>query len=94
MAIKTQSLTVTTTRQAISFADTDDTAGMQLWLYGEYHGSSSKVSFGGSDVTMASGLHLYPGEKFGPITIEPDETLYVISDSADGIDLRVLARGA
>lgn len=94
MAIKTQSLTVTTTRQAIAFTDTDDTAGMQLWLYGEYHGSSNKVAFGGSDVAMTNGIHLYAGEKFGPIMLEPDETLYVVSDSVDGINLRVLARGA
>lgn len=94
MAINSQSYTVTTTRQAITFADDDRASGTTVWLYGEYHGSSNKIAFGGPEVTLATGLHLYGGEKFGPIHIAHGETLYVISDSAGGLDLRVLTQGA
>lgn len=91
--ILSRSFTVTTTRQQITLSDDDLISGTDIWLYGEYHGSSSKIAFGGADVTMANGLHLYGGEKFGPIHISHGESLYVVSDSADGIDLRVLQVG-
>lgn len=94
MAITTQKLTVTTTRQQVPTPDTDVMKGTTLWLYGEYHGSSNKIAFGGSDVTLATGIHLYGGEKFGPIFIQSHESLHVISDSAEGLDLRVLSIGA
>lgn len=94
MAIKTQQLTVTTTRQQLVITDTDDTAGVQVWLYGEFHGSSGKVAFGGEDVTIANGLHIYGDEKFGPITLEPDDKLYFVSTELAGLDIRVLIRGA
>lgn len=92
--IKTQSITVTTTRTSIPVLDDDRASGTTLWLYGEFHGSSEKIAFGGSDVTIANGLHLYGGEKFGPIYLAHGETLYVVSTSETGVDLRVLQQGA
>jgi hypothetical protein len=94
MDITGKSLTVTTTRQAITATDQTDEFGTTVWLYGEFHGSSNKVAIGGSDVTMSNGIHIYGGEKFGPLRIPKGETLYVISDSAGGLDLRVLAMGS
>jgi hypothetical protein len=94
MAIKSFSQLVTTTRAALNIQDTDNTDGCQVWLYGEYHGSSNKVAIGGADVTLANGIHIYGGEKFGPINLGHGEQIHVISDSATGIDLRVLLRGA
>lgn len=91
--ILSRSFTVTTTRQQISLSDDDMISGTDIWLYGEYHGSSNKIAFGGADVAMNNGLHLYPGEKFGPIHISHGESLYVISDSEAGLDLRVLQVG-
>jgi hypothetical protein len=94
MEITAYSLTVTTTRQAITPDDLTDEFGTTVWLYGEYHGSSNKCAIGGADVTMSNGIHIYGGEKFGPIRIPKDETLWVISDDATGLDLRVLAMGS
>jgi hypothetical protein len=94
MEITAYALTVTTTRQAITPADLTDEFGTTVWLYGEFHGSSNKVAIGGNDVTMAKGIHIYGGEKFGPVRIPRGESLYVISDSAGGLDVRVLAMGS
>jgi hypothetical protein len=94
MAVKAFSQTVTTTRAAITIADTDSTQGRSVWLYGEYHGSSNKCAIGGDDVTMSNGLHIYGGEKVGPINLGLGETLYVVSDAAGGIEMRVLVVGA
>lgn len=94
MEITAYSLNVTTTRRAITPTDLTDEFGTTVWLYGEFHGSSHKVAIGGADVTLANGIHIYGGEKFGPIRIPRGESLYVISDSADGLDLRVLAMGS
>lgn len=94
MEITSESLTVTTTRQAITAIDQTDEYGTTVWLYGEYHGSSNKVAIGGADVTMSNGIHIYGGEKFGPLRIPKGETLWVISDSVTGLDLRVLAMGS
>jgi hypothetical protein len=94
MDITSYSLTVTTTRQAITPADLTDDFGTTVWLYGEFHGSSNKVAIGGANVTMSNGIHIYGGEKFGPVRIPKGESLYVISDSAGGLDLRVLAMGS
>lgn len=94
MEITAYSLTVTTTRQAITPTDLTDEFGTTVWLYGEYHGSSNKVAIGGADVTLDNGIHIYGGEKFGPIRIPRGESLYVISNSAGGLDLRVLAMGS
>lgn len=91
--ILSRSFTVTTTRQQITLFDDDLIAGTTIWLYGEYHGSSSKIAFGGADVTLANGMHLYGGEKFGPIHLSHGEALYVISDSEAGLDLRILQAG-
>jgi hypothetical protein len=93
MAVKAFSQTVTTTRAAVTISDTDSTQGRTVWLYGEFHGSSNKVAVGGDDVTMANGVHIYGGEKFGPLDLGLGETLYVVSDAAGGIDLRVLVIG-
>lgn len=94
MEITGYSLNVTTTRQAITPTDLTDEFGTTVWLYGEYHGSSNKCAIGGADVTMANGIHIYGAEKFGPIRIPRGESLYVISDSETGLDLRVLAMGS
>jgi hypothetical protein len=94
MEITCKSLTVTTTRQAITATDQTDEYGTTVWLYGEFHGSSNKVAIGGSDVTVSNGIHIYGAEKFGPIRIPKGETLWVISDSAGGLDLRVLSMGS
>jgi hypothetical protein len=94
MDITSYSLNVTTTRQAITPEDLTDEFGTTVWLYGEYHGSSNKVGVGGADVTMSNGIHIYGGEKFGPVRIPRGESLHVISDSAGGLDLRVLAMGS
>ncbi len=94
MAVLSFSQSVTTTRAAVTVADQDSSYGSTIWLYGEYHGNSKKIAFGGSDVTISTGIHLYAGEKFGPIHLAHGETLYVISDEAAGLDLRVLAVGA
>lgn len=94
MAIRTQSLLVTTTRQQITIADTDSMAGQRVWIYGEFHGSSNKIAIGGTDVTIANGIHVYGGEKFGPIEMASGETLHVISDSAGGLDVRVMTQGS
>lgn len=94
MAVKSQALTVTTTRQAITIPVDNKIAGCVLWLYGEYHGSSSKVAIGGDDVTVDNGIHLYAGEKIGPISLQNGETLYAITDDAEGLNLRVMATGA
>lgn len=94
MEITSESLTVTTTRQAITATDQSDEYGTTVWLYLEAHGSSNKVAVGGSDVTIANGIHIYGAEKFGPIRIPKGETLWVVSDSATGLDLRVLAMGS
>lgn len=95
MAVRAFSQTVTTTRAPIAADLPDDpVSGCTLWLYGEYHGSSSKVAIGGPDVTIANGIHLYGGEKFGPITLQDGETLYAVSEEVAGLDLRVLVVGA
>lgn len=94
MAVKSFSQTVTTTRAPITIPIENRISGCTLWLYGEYHGSSNKIAVGGDDVTIATGVHLYGAEKLGPITLQDGETLYVISDAAGGLDLRVLATGA
>lgn len=94
MAVKAFSQTITTTRAPITIADTDTVSGVTIWLYGKYHGSSSKIAIGGSDVTIANGIHLYAGEKLGPFTLQHGETMHAISDDALGLDLRVLATGA
>lgn len=94
MEITSQALTVTTTRQAITATDQTDEFGTTVWLYLEAHGSSHKVAVGGADVTIANGIHIYGAEKFGPLRIPKGETLWVISDSETGLDLRVLAMGS
>lgn len=95
MAVTSQSVSITTTRTALSLDPVEDsTYGCTVWLYSENHGSSNKIAIGGSDVTIANGLHIYGGEKFGPITLGHGETLYAISDSAGGLDLRILTLGA
>lgn len=94
MEITSQSLTVTTTRRSITATDQTDEYGTTVWLYGEWHGSSHKVAIGGADVTLANGIHIYAGEKFGPLRIPKGETLWVVSDVALGVDLRVLSMGS
>lgn len=95
MAVRSFSQTVTTTRAPIAADIPDDlVSGCAVWLYAEHHGSSSKIAIGGPDVTLATGTHLYGGEKIGPIQLQDGETLYVISDDAVGLDLRVLVTGA
>lgn len=94
MAVKSIQQTITTTRAAISIPLDDRIAGCTIWVYSENHGSSNKIALGGDDVTMANGVHLYGGEKLGPITLQNGETLYAISDAAGGLDLRVMAIGA
>lgn len=94
MAVRSTSQTITTTRAAITVNLDDKISGCTLWLYGEYHGSSNKIALGGDDVTMTNGVHLYGGEKLGPIVLQNGETLYAISDAVAGIDLRVMATGA
>lgn len=93
MAVKAFAISVTTTRVAVTISDTDSTQGRTVWLYSENHGSSNKIAVGGDDVTIANGLHLYGGEKIGPLDLALDETLYVVSDAAGGLDLRVLVIG-
>lgn len=94
MAIKSFSMLVTTTRAQVPTTDTDVMKGTTLWLYGEYHGSPNKIAFGGPDVTIENGIHLYGGEKFGPIFVQSHEALHVVSNSVNGLDLRVLQIGA
>lgn len=90
--IRTYSYTITSaSATALTVADADVNNGRTLWLYAEFHGSSSKIAIGGPDVTIETGLHIYHGEKFGPIGLGKDEVLYAISDDAGGLDLRVLA---
>jgi hypothetical protein len=67
MEITAYSLNVTTTRQQITPTNLTDEFGTTIWLYGEFHGASHKVAIGGSDVTLANGMHVYGGEKFGPV---------------------------
>ena len=95
MTVRSQSYTITSASVTpINIGDSDINDGITIWLYGEYHGSSNKVAIGGSDVTMNNGLHIYHGEKFGPIGLGKGETLYAVSDAAGGLDLRVLATRA
>lgn len=92
--IRSESIIVTTTRQAITDPDIDRTAGTRIWLYAEYHGSSNKCAIGGSDVTIDNGIHLYHSEKFGPIQLAHGESLWIVSDSEIGVEMRVLFTSA
>lgn len=94
MEITSYALTVTTTRQAITPTDLADEYGTTVWLYVIPHGASHKVAVGGATVTVANGVHLASGEKFGPVRIPVGESLHIISDHAAGVDVRVLAMGS
>jgi hypothetical protein len=93
MEITAYSLNVTTTRQAITPTNLTDEFGTTVWLYVS-PGGSHRVALGGADVTIANGLLVDGGEKFGPVRIPRGESLYVITDHAPGVGLRVLAMGS
>lgn len=94
MAISSSTFTITSsTATPIASTDNDTTIGTTVWVYLEAHGSSNKCAIGGADVTLSNGIHIYGGEKFGPVRLRLGETLYAISDSAGGLDLRVLETG-
>lgn len=93
MAVTSQSVSVGTTAVLVASTSDDRQTGPDVWLYGEYHGSSNKIAIGGSGVTLASGIHIYGGEKFGPIRLRNNDALYAISDAVGGLDLRVLITG-
>jgi len=93
MAITATAHTVSTTAVLLSSTDNDRTAGPQVWVYGEYHGGSSKIAIGPAGVTMSTGIHIYGGETFGPIHLSAGDELYAISDASPGLDVRVLEVG-
>lgn len=93
MAVSTQSFTVTTTRVQIASTADDRQIGPDVWLYGEFHGSSNKIAIGGSDVTLATGIHIYGGDKLGPIRLRNADAIYAISDAAGGVALHVMVVG-
>ena len=91
--IVTRSLSVTTTRQAIAPPVEDSEYGYTVWLYAEFHGSSNGVAFGGADVTYANGVHIYKGEKFGPVWVPVGDAIHVITESETPLELRALLIG-
>lgn len=93
MAITATAYTVGTTAVLISSTDNDRTTGPQVWVYLEAHGGSNKLAIGPAGVTVNTGPHIYGGETFGPIRLGSGDELYAISDSATGLDVRVLEVG-
>lgn len=86
--------TVTTTAAPIVITDTDSAYGHDVYLYNETTGTNKQIAIGGPTVTLGNGVHLYGGEKYGPIRLGHADVLYAISNDATGYDLRVLVVGA
>lgn len=84
---------VTTTRQAVTIPDADMTAGTVMWISANWTKGSGTVAFGGPDVTIDTGFIIHGGEILGPAHFGHGETVYVISNSDTGRDLRVFCSG-
>lgn len=94
MAVKSFSLTVTTTAQQITTTDTDIMKGTTLWIHNHEHNNNHSIYIGGSDVTTANGLHIPAQETLGPIFIQTHESIYIISDTAEGAAVSIFQVGA
>lgn len=90
MAVKTLQFSISGTAIVpLTVADTDSTSGYTLWVYNESHGNHT-LTIGGSNVTDANGLHVYGGDKFGPISLGYQEVLYATTTAHETIDVRLL----
>lgn len=90
MAVKTFQFTVAGTAVVpLVISDTDSTTGCSVWVYNESHGNHT-LAIGGEDVTYANSLHVYGGEKFGPIRLTHGEVLYATTTLGESIDVRLL----
>ena len=90
MAVKTLQFSISGTAiTPLTLSDTDSTTGCTVWVYNESHGNHT-LAIGGSDVTYANGMHVYGGEKFGPIRLTHGELLYATTTANETIDVHLL----